>query len=137
MLGDQAMQFGTLPGGQGLLTGEAVGACVSELFACWDRRSEGVRMSMARLAAVFPEQAAASPIMADLAAFAERWPGTRRAAALRLVLAAGADDAATTAEITVIQAWHWRGPLAGGSLPAPAQTRALMLLFDEELDAFA
>jgi hypothetical protein len=120
------------------LTREAVGARVGELFARWDRRSESVRMSTARLAAVFPEQAAASPIMTDLAVFAERWPGTRRAAALRLALAAArADDAATIAEITAIEAWHWRGPLAAGSPLAPPQARALMLLFDDELDALA
>lgn len=96
-------------------------------------------MSTARLAAVFPEHAAASPdLLADLAEFAERWPGTRRAAALRLALAAArADDASTAAEIAAIQAWHWRGPLAAGSPLAPPRARALLLLFDDMLDAMA
>jgi hypothetical protein len=90
---------------------------------------------LAGLAATFPQQVADCDLLPRLAAFAGRWQGTRRGAALRLALAAaGGDDTDTLTQLRAIQAWHWQGPLAGGSPLASAQDRALYLL-DEVLDS--
>ncbi|HTJ67426.1 MAG TPA: hypothetical protein VL551_07855 [Actinospica sp.] len=117
------------------LTRDAVQAVVGELFGRWGREPGAIRKMLAGLAATFPAEAEAAGIILGLTEFAERWAGTYRGAALRLALAAArADDADTLEQLAEIQAWHWQGPLAGGSPLAPARARALYLL-DEILDA--
>jgi hypothetical protein len=125
-------EFGESDGAR--LTREAVQAHGGTLFARWDQEVGPVRMALAALAAALPEQAAAASVLPALAEFAGRWPGTKRAAALGLALAAArGDDEATLAEISAIEAWHWQGPLAGGSPLAEPRARALCLLEDPEV----
>jgi hypothetical protein len=117
------------------LTHAAVEAEAGGLFARWDREPGPIRMMLAGLAATFPPRAAASGLLKGLAEFTRRWEGTARGATLALALAAArGDDEGTLAQITAVQAWHWQGPLAGGSPLAPARSRALYLL-DEMLMA--
>jgi hypothetical protein len=117
------------------LTRAAVEAEADGLFARWDREPGPIRMMLAGLAATFPPRAAACDLLKGLAEFARRWEGTARGAALDLALAAArGDDEGTLARIAAIQAWHWQGPLAGGSPLASARSRALYLL-DEMLMA--
>jgi hypothetical protein len=108
---------------------QAVERHLPELWQRWDRESEGTRLALAYLAAVFPEHAA--PLTDGIQELHGIWPATSRAEGLTLCLAlATNDDAAANAAIDRISDWIHTTLLRAGSPLAPTHARGLALLED-------